>query len=106
MEQVSVAILISFFSVAFSIFFGLKNSKRTDIKDVEERVKTNTVLNVKLDNISNITSDIKNELSSMKQDINAVDKRLTIVEQQAKSAHKRLDCVDEKLAGREMNHYE
>ena len=33
---IEVALLISFVSVAFSVYFGLKNSKRTDTKDIEE----------------------------------------------------------------------
>ena len=39
---IEIALLISIVSVAFSIFFGIKNSKRTDTKDIEERVKENT----------------------------------------------------------------
>lgn len=40
--EISTAIIISVVSVAFSIFFGLKNNKRSDTKDIEERVKQNT----------------------------------------------------------------
>ena len=63
---IEIALLISLVSVAFSIFFGVKNSKRTDTKDIEERVKENTRINVKLDNITQTTQEIKSEISSMR----------------------------------------
>ena len=44
---IEIALLISIVSVAFSIFFGIKNSRRADTKDIEERVKENTRINVK-----------------------------------------------------------
>ena len=49
--NIEVALLISVISVCFSVYFGLKNNKRTDTKDIEERVKDNTRINVKLDDI-------------------------------------------------------
>ena len=49
--QVSAAIIISVLSLSFSVFMGLKSDKRTDTKDIEERVKENTRINMKLDTI-------------------------------------------------------
>ena len=46
--NIEIALLISVISVCFSVYFGLKNNKRTDTKDIEERVKANTRINVKL----------------------------------------------------------
>lgn len=60
--QVSAAIIISVLSLGFSVFMGLKSDKRTDTKDIEERVKENTRINMKLDAISTNTTDIKNEV--------------------------------------------
>lgn len=57
--EVSTAIIISVLSLGFSVFMGLKSNKRTDAKDIEERVKENTRINMKLDAISNNTTDIK-----------------------------------------------
>ena len=37
--SIEIALLISIVSVCFSVFFGLKNNKRSDTKDIEERVK-------------------------------------------------------------------
>lgn len=96
---VEVALLISIVSVVFSVYFGLKNNKRTDIKDIEERVKENTRINVKLDNITQTTQEIKSEISSMREDIKSHNDRLIKLEESVKSAHLRIDGVVERLNG-------
>ena len=95
--QVEIAYLISIVSLAFSVFFGLKSSKHTDTKDIEERVKENTRINMKLDAISNNTTEIKNEVSEMRKEINSHDGRIVKVEESVKSAHHRLDGLEERL---------
>lgn len=96
---IEIALLISIVSVAFSIFFGVKSSKRTDTKDIEERVKENTRINVKLDNITQTTQEIKSEISSMREDIKSHNDRLIKLEESVKSAHHRIDGVVERLNG-------
>ena len=100
---IEIALLISIVSVAFSIFFGIKNSKRTDTKDIEERVKENTRINVKLDNITQATQEIKSEISSMREDIKSHNDRLIKLEESVKSAHHRIDGVVERLNGGNRN---
>ena len=95
--QVSAAIIISVLSLSFSVFMGLKSDKRTDTKDIEERVKENTRINMKLDAISNNTTEIKNEVSEMRKEINSHDGRIVKVEESVKSAHHRLDGLEERL---------
>lgn len=98
---IEVALLISMVSVAFSVYFGLKNSKRTDTKDIEERVKENTRINTKLDNITQTTQDIKSEISSMRDDIKSHNDRLIKVEESAKQAHHRIDGIEYRLNGKD-----
>ena len=95
--QVSAAIIISVLSLSFSVFMGLKSDKRTDTKDIEERVKENTRINMKLYAISNNTTEIKNEVSEMRKEINSHDGRIVKVEESVKSAHHRLDGLEERL---------
>ena len=95
--EISTAIIISVLSLGFSVFMGLKNNKRTDAKDIEERVKENTRINMKLDAISNNTTEIKNEISEMRKEINSHDSRIIKVEERAKQAHHRLDTIEERL---------
>lgn len=94
LQTISICASLIFGSVA--LFFSIKGNRRTDTKDIEERVKSDTIVNVKLDNISNTTQEIKNEVSTMKHDIQNMDKRLVIVEQSVKSAHHRIDGIEEK----------
>lgn len=96
---VEVALVVSVVSVVFSVFFGLKNSKRTDNRDIEDRVRENTRINVKLDNICTTTQEIRNEISSMREDIKSHNDRLIKVEESIKSAHHRLDSVEQRING-------
>lgn len=88
--QVEIAYLISIVSLAFSVFFGLKSSKHTDTKDIEERVKDNTRINMKLDAIAGTTQEIKSE-------INKHNDKIIKLEQSLKSAHHRLDTLEERM---------
>lgn len=76
---------------------GLKNNKRTDAKDIEERVKENTRINMKLDNINSTTQDIKTELSSVRTDIQKHNDKIIVLEQSCKQAHKRIDEIASRL---------
>lgn len=92
-----IAIIISILSLGFSIFMGLKSNKRTDTKDIEERVKENTRINMKLDNINSTTQDIKTDLSSMRNEIQKHNDKIIVLEQSCKQAHKRIDEIATRL---------
>lgn len=98
---IEVALLISFLSVAFSIFFGLKNSKRNDTKDVEERTRERTELNVKLDFISSNMQDIKEQISSLVKDVQNHGVKIAELEQSTRSAHHRLDTLEKRVDEKE-----
>lgn len=99
--SIEIALLISIVSVCFPVFFGLKNNKRSDTKDIEERVKENTRINMKLDNIASNTNEIKNDVSEMRKEINLHGERIIKVEDSVKSAHHRLDGLEKRLNGEE-----
>lgn len=93
-----VAIIISIISVTFSIFFGIvslvlniKNNRRTDNSGLEDRVRENTRINMKLDAISSNTKDIKDEVVEMRKELNSHDNRIIKVEESVKSLHHRVD---------------
>ena len=100
--NIEIALLISVISVCFSVYFGLKNNKRTDTKDIEERVKDNTRINVKLDDIGQDTKAIKSEISSMREYIKMHNDRIIKVEESCKQAHHRLNGLEERLNGKEV----
>lgn len=95
---IEITILISVVSVSAAIFFGIKSSHRADKQDIDQQKKeaateaaNNTAVLVKLETISVGVTEIKGELKSMKSDVQGITERLVVVEQSAKSAHKRLD---------------
>lgn len=95
--EISTAIVISVLSLSFSVYMGLKGNKRTDSKDLEERVKSDTRINMKLDNISTTMAELKTEITSIRDVVTNHNERLIKVEQSVKSAHHRLDFLEEKL---------
>ena len=99
-----VAIIISIISVTFSIFFGvvslvlnIKNNRRTDNSDLEDRVRENTRINMKLDAISSNTKDIKDEVVKMRKELNSHDNRIIKVEESVKSLNHRRDGMEARL---------
>lgn len=95
--EVSTAIIISVLSLSFSVYMGLKNNKRSDTKDIAERVADSTRINVKLDTINSATQDIKDQLSSLVKEVQAHGERLIKVEESCKSAHHRLDGLEQRM---------
>lgn len=93
----TIAIIISFVSLCFAIWMGLKGDKRTDTKDIEERARENAKINFKLDEISGTTREIKQDITSVRDEIKSHNDRLIKVEESAKQAHKRIDLLDKTL---------
>ena len=99
--EVSTAIIISVLSLGFSVFMGLKSNKRTDAQDIEDRVKENTRINMKLDAILDTINDMKNERSEMTKKLAEHDSMIVKIESSAASAHHRIDGIEERLNGKE-----
>lgn len=90
------AVVVSIVSVICSIIFGSKNNKRTDTKEIEERVKENTRINFKLDNIADSIKDVRKDLSDVKGEIQQHNDKIIKLEESVRSAHRRLDEFVEK----------
>lgn len=91
---IEVALAISILSVSFSIFFGLKNNKRTDNKEIADRVAWNTKIEYKLDSIDAKTTGIKDEINAISNKTDTLTERMIRVESSCKQAHKRLDAYE------------
>ena len=100
MSPGTIAIFISFVSLCFAVWMGLKGDKRTDTKDIEERARENAKINFKLDEISGTTREIKADITSMRDDIRSHNDRLIKVEESVRQAHKRIDRIDQTLIGK------
>lgn len=88
---VEVALLFSGISLACSIYFGIVTARRNKSKDDQEDATQLTTVIVKLENIGSICSEIKTELQAMKLDVKDHERRIVVVEERSKSAHKRID---------------
>lgn len=92
-----ITIIVSVAAVALSAYFGLKNNRRTDTKDIEERVKGDTRINMKLDSISSTTQEIRDEMHTIRDDVKSHNDRIIKLEESVKSSHHRLDTIEERL---------
>lgn len=90
---IELSLLIAGLGCAFAIFFGLKNNRRADDKEIADRVARDTKINIKLDDISGDVKEIRYDITETKKQVAEMDKRLVIVEQATKSAHHRLDDI-------------
>lgn len=90
---IEVALLISVVSVAFSVFFGLKNNRRTDEKDIADRIARDTRTDMKLDEISADVKEVKETVKNIQNDVKDHEGRIVKLEASYKAEHKRLDEV-------------
>lgn len=103
-----IGVIISAISVCAVIYFNSKNSKHTDTKDtqeqmrerieeIKERTKENAVINAKLDNINSSNMQINERVSSLMEKVDVHGNRITIVEESCKSAHHRIDGLEQRM---------
>lgn len=90
---IEVALLISLVSVAFSVFFGLKNNRRTDEKDIADKIARDTRTDMKLDEISADVKEVKETVKNIQNDVKDHEGRIVKLEASYKAEHKRLDEV-------------
>jgi peptidoglycan hydrolase CwlO-like protein len=92
---IEVALLLSVISVSFSIFFGIKNSKKSDEKDIAEKIARDTRTDMKLDEISKDVKEVKETVRNIQNDVKDHEGRITKLEASLKAVHKRLDVIFE-----------
>ena len=97
--MVDVSLVLSIVSIGFAVITGIINLTRGKSKDDKKEATELATVIVKLESISKDTSEIKNELRSVKSDMQGLRERVVIVEQSYKSLHKRVD----KFEGRTEN---
>lgn len=95
---IEVALLISLISVSFSIFFGLKNSKKSDVKDIEDRVARDTKTDMKLDEISKDVKEVKETVRNIQNDVKDHEGRIVKLEASYKRLHEREDDTSDKVS--------
>ena len=72
---------------------GLAGWLRNHDSDNERETSNMTTVIVKLENIRGSISDLKLELKRTAEDLQSIDRRLTVVEESTKQAHKRINEI-------------
>jgi len=91
---IEVALLISGISLAFGLYQGVTNLKRSERTDVRKDASEMTTVIVKLENIGTGIAEIKTEMSNVKSEIKESKERIIKVEESTKQAHKRMDTCE------------
>lgn len=89
--EITLAVLVSIASFGFSVYMGLKGSKKTDEKEIKERVARETRIDMKLDEISKDIKEIKETVKNIQNDVKDHEGRIVKLEASLKAEHKRLD---------------
>lgn len=96
---IEVAVLISVLSVGFGIYQGISNIRRSEKSDTKADASQLTTVIVKLENIGTGITEIKSEMSNVKNEQKESRERIIKVEESAKQAHKRLDTIEKYARG-------
>lgn len=91
-----ITIVISAISMSFAIYIGLRNNRKTDNKDIADKVARDTRIDVKLEEISSYVKEIRDDNSETKRQLIELNRQLALVEASAKSAHHRIDKIEGK----------
>jgi outer membrane murein-binding lipoprotein Lpp len=73
---------------------GISTYKRTVTKDIQNETKESAIMATKLDFISQGVNNIQVKMEAQETKFEAMNERITRVEESTKSAHKRLDDIE------------
>ncbi len=91
-----LTIVIAALSLSLSTYVAIRNNRKSNDKDIADKVARDTKINCKLDEISSDVKDVKYDMSATRSKVEGMDKRLVVVEQSVKSAHHRIDRIEGK----------
>lgn len=87
-EFTQLVSVLSFLVAAFALGRNLKGDVKSDQSEL-------TTVIVKLETINENVKEVKTDIKDVKSDVEKMKERITVVEQSVKSAHKRIDDVQE-----------
>lgn len=104
MDTAIISVIVSVAALIVSVIFGTLNANRQhngmvqqQIDDARNKAASDARIETSLAQIKTDTSEIRSEQKGIRNDMNDFSKRLVIVEESTKSAHHRIDRVDEEL---------
>ena len=96
LEISHVISLCSLLIAAFALYRNIRGDTRTDAGQL-------TTLIVKLEGIAGDTKEIKSDMKDVKSDMDRMKEKLTLNEASVKSAHKRIDYLQEVICYEKKN---
>jgi len=92
-------IVISIVSVAFAVYMGLRGNRLADSHDREDRIRSETRMDEKLNDVLATSRDTRDSVAELRKDISAHNDRLIKTEESLKSLTHRVDTVEQRLNG-------
>ena len=96
MEWESIVTIISIIGGICGVYFGFRNSKRQSDTETKEEGKQSATLFSDIGYIKSGIDDLKRKQEKMEDWYITLNSRVTAVEESAKQAHKRIDCMEQK----------
>ena len=95
MTGVELGYLISILSLIVASIVAFTNFRRNNSADDKKQSAEMTTVIVKLENINTGINEIKADVRNVKSEVQELRERIVVVEQSAKSLHKRVDEIKE-----------
>ena len=89
-----IAVIISALSLAFAVYQGTVNMRRTGRKDTKEDSLQIATVMVKLEDIDQGVKSIRMDIKDVKSDIRENRERIIKAEESIKQAHRRIDEIN------------
>lgn len=91
----TATIAISIVSVGIAMIVAAFQISRATKQDRHSADVETTTIIVKLEGIADGVKDIKNDMKELKTEVEGIKERVILVEASTKSAHKRIDTLEE-----------
>lgn len=105
-----IAYVLSILTLGISFYFSRRSDKHTENEDldkriasVEARAKRDAQIDIQLQDIRATTTEIRDSIKDVKGDIKALSEKVVKVEESTKSAHKRIDTLEQTVQQIEKN---
>lgn len=90
---------VSIISVAFAVYMGLRGNRKADNEDREQRIRSETRMDEKLNDVLAATKDTRDSVKEMQKDMRNQNDRLIAAESSIKSLNHRVDTIEHRLNG-------
>ena len=90
---------VSIISVAFAVYMGLRGNRKADNEDREQRIRSETRMDEKLNDVLAATKDTRDSVKEMQKDMKNQNDRLIAAESSIESLNHRVDTIENRLNG-------